>query len=223
MNPNALVIMAKEPRVGSTKTRLCPPLSQEEAAAISEALLQDTIRIILDIDGLDLAIAITPPESEAYFKGIALEDTVLIPVEGVDIGECQLLSLDRLLKMGYQKVFALNGDSPSLPVEYIQQAIQGLEDHDMVLGPTEDGGYYLIGFKEAHPEIFDGVEWSTERVSTQILQIASKLNMSVEKLPPWYDVDTVSDFDKLQVELISLPSDSLPNTRKFLSQWSKQM
>jgi rSAM/selenodomain-associated transferase 1 len=220
MKPNALVIMAKEPEIGSTKTRLCPPLSFDEAAAISEALLLDTIQLISGIDALDLAIAITPPESEPYFRRISPPDTILIPVVCKDIGECQSIALKNLLEMGYQKVFALNADSPSLPRAYIQEALSSLDDHDLVLGPTDDGGYYLVGFKEHQARIFENVAWSTERVLDQVVEIANELDLAVKQIPSWYDVDTVEEIYQLQAELDNLAPDSLPNIRKFLTQWS---
>ena len=222
MNPNALVIMAKEPRVGSTKTRLCPPLTPEEAAAISEALLLDTILLISGVDLLDLAIAITPPESRPYFERVVPQETILIPVVCADIGECQSIALNHLLKMGYQKVFALNADSPSLPAAYIQGAINSLDDHDLVLGPTDDGGYYLVGFKKHHAGIFIDVDWSTDRVLSQILSKAQELELAVDQIPIWYDVDTGEEIYQLQAELESLPPGSLPSTRKFLTQWSEK-
>jgi rSAM/selenodomain-associated transferase 1 len=221
MNENALVIMAKEPKVGSTKTRMTPSLTLEEAARLYEVLLWDTIALVAGIKNVDLAITVTPPESEAYFKRVAPTDTILIPVECENLGQCLSSSLSCLLEMKYKKVFALNGDGPSLPADFIQQAIQKLEDHDLVLGPTYDGGYYLVGFKELLPEIFEDISWSTDRVLAQSLQQARQQGRSIHQLPIWYDVDDVDDLEKLQAEMQNLPPDSLKHTRKYLEQWSQ--
>ena len=160
MNSSALIIMAKEPKIGSTKTRLCPPMKFGEAANFYEALLWDTINMTTGIKGIDLAIAISPPESADYFRKISPPKTHLIPLTCADIGECLMRVLDKLLEMGYLQVMALNADGPSLPPSYIQEAKESLDQHDLVLGPTEDGGYYLIGFKENYPDLFTGIDSS---------------------------------------------------------------
>ena len=220
MNSTALVIMAKEPKAGTTKTRLCPPLTPKEAARFYEVLLKDTIELISGINEIDLAIAFTPPTSIEYFERISPSNTNLIPVDCVNIGECLSFSMSRLFEMKYKKVFALNSDGPSLPVTYIRQAIQCLDNSDLVLGPTDDGGYYIVGLKQFQGEIFENIVWSTDQVLSQTLQIAKQHDLSYHNLPSWYDVDTVDGLFKLQAELNELPPDSLPNTRTFLDQWS---
>lgn len=222
MNSSALIIMAKEPKIGSTKTRLCPPLRADQAAQFYEALLWDTIEMAAGVPGIDLAIAITPPESSEYFKQIAPPETILIPVACADIGECLAYVLSRLLDMGYQRVMALNSDGPSLPPEYIQTAIQSLDQHDLVLGPAEDGGYYLVGLQQNQPNIFMGIDWSTHHVLAQTLQIAEQRSLTVHLLPPWYDVDTAADIDRLRDELETLPAKTLTHTRQFLGQWPQK-
>ena len=219
MISSALIIMAKEPKVGSTKTRLCPPLEPEEATRLYEVLLRDTINMVAGIRDIDLAIAITPPESTDYFRKISPPETHLIPVICADIGECLRLVLDKLLEMGYSRVMAINADGPSLPPIYIQNAIKSLDQHDLVLGPSEDGGYYLIGFKENYPNLFKGIDWSTSEVLKQTLNKAMALKLSVHLLPTWYDVDLAKDIQRLRDELKILPPDKLIHTRKFLEQW----
>ena len=207
--------MAKEPRVGSTKTRLCPPLTLEEAAKLYEALLLDTIEMASDLEGIDLAIAVTPPESTPYFEQIA-PGTILIPVDCKDIGQCLSKVLDHLLKMGYARAIALNSDGPSLPTEYIQQAVTRLDDHDLVFGPSEDGGYYLVGLKEMPFQIFTGIEWSTSQVLRQTLVKCENLKLKVDLLPSWYDVDTATDIERLREALVTLPDHALRHIRALL-------
>ncbi len=222
MNSSALIIMAKEPKIGSIKTRLCPPLRPDQAAQLYEALLWDTIAMASAVPGIDLAIAITPPESSEYFKQIAPSETILIPVACADIGECLAYVLGQLLEMDYERVMALNSDGPSLPPEYIQRANQSLGQHDLVLGPAEDGGYYLVGLQQFQPHIFMGIDWSTHKVLAQTLQKAKQHSLSVHLLPPWYDVDTAADIDRLRDELETLPAKALTYTRQFLGQWPQK-
>lgn len=207
--------MAKEPRVGSTKTRLCPPLTFEDAAQLYEALLLDTIDMGSTLEDVDLAIAVTPPESIPYFKRVA-PNTILVPIACSDIGQCLSGVLAHLLRIGYAKAIALNSDGPSLPTEYIQQAIRRLDSHDIVFGPSEDGGYYLIGLKEMSDQIFTDIEWSTSRVLSQTLEKCDNLGLQVDLLPPWYDVDTAADIERLREELSMLPDHALSHSRALL-------
>lgn len=216
MNDTALIIMAKEPRVGSTKTRLCPPLTFEEAAKFYEALLLDTIELASSLDKIDLAVAVTPPDSVPYFEQVSPEDTILVPVDCEDIGQCLNIVLAHLLRMGYSKAMALNSDGPSLPGEYIRQAVTRLENHDLVFGPSEDGGYYLVGLKETCDQVFTDIDWSTSRVLKQSLKKCERLELQVDLLLPWYDVDTAKDIERLRTELTTLPDYALGHTRALL-------
>lgn len=208
--------MAKEPKVGSTKTRLCPPLTPEEAAAFYEALLLDTIDLASKINNVDLAVAVTPPESTPYFEKNSPEGTVLVPVDCEDIGQCLYRVLGQLLKMGYEKVAALNSDGPTLPGEYIQRSYDRLEEFDIVLGPSEDGGYYLVGLKEIRKQIFTGIDWSTSSVMRQTLEKCQNLGLNVDLLPSWYDIDTVKDIERLSKEIKGLPDHTAVHSRVLL-------
>jgi len=212
-----LVIMAKQPAVGQTKTRLCPPLTPTEAAALYEALLRDTIGLVAGLEGIRLAIAITPPEATDTFRRVSPPDAILLPVAGADIGECLNQALGRLLAAGHSLAIALNSDGPTLPAAYLRQAIARLDGADVVLGPSEDGGYYLIGLKQLRPELFREIEWSSERVTAQTLARAEAMGLSVALLPPWYDVDTAADLDRLWAELAALPAGALLHTRRFFA------
>jgi uncharacterized protein len=218
MTSAALVVMAKQPQPGRTKTRLCPPFTHPEAAWFYEALLKDTLVLAQKMEGVQLAIAITPPESYAYFEEIMPPGTLLLPVDGADIGVCLVRAMSPLLELGYGKVLALNADGPSLPAGYLLQAVQALDTHDLVLGPGEDGGYYLVGLKSMHREIFQEIEWSTPHVLQQTLTHAAHLGLSTALTPLWYDIDLPADVERLRQELAALPSERLPHTRKFFPQ-----
>jgi rSAM/selenodomain-associated transferase 1 len=212
----ALIIMAKEPRVGLTKTRLCPPLTFEEAAQLYEALLLDTIEMTSTLEDIDLAIAVTPSDSIPYFEQVSPKGTILVPVDCEDIGQCLSRVLEHLLKMGYSKAMALNSDGPSLPRTHIRQAVARLDEHDLVFGPSEDGGYYLVGLKEMFNQVFTDIEWSTSRVLSHTLAKCKNLELKVDLLPTWYDVDTAADIERLREELTTLPDHALGHTRVLL-------
>jgi uncharacterized protein len=154
MNEVVCVLMAKQPQVGRTKTRLSPPLTFQQAALLYEALLRDAIALVDGQPGIDLALAISPPGSQSFFSGITPPDAYLLPVEGRDIGDCLSQVFSRLLEMGWRKVLALNADGPSLPTAYLKQAVQLLDEYEVVLGPALDGGYYLVGMQRLHLGIF---------------------------------------------------------------------
>jgi rSAM/selenodomain-associated transferase 1 len=210
------VIMAKRPAVGRTKTRLCPPLEPAEAAALYEAMLRDTIESIAQLDGVQLAVAVTPPEAIEDFRLMGPPDAVLLPVAGADIGDCLHQVLGRLLADGRPKAIAIDSDSPTLPVDCLRQAIDRLDEADVVLGPCEDGGYYLIGLKRPQPELFRDIAWSAAQVTAQTLARIEALGLSVALLPAWYDVDVAVDLERLRGEMVSLPDGALRHTRRFL-------
>jgi rSAM/selenodomain-associated transferase 1 len=210
--------MAKEPKVGETKTRLCPPLTLSQAASLYDAMLRDTINLANGLVEVQLAIAVTPPQATDFFRSISPSGTNLLPIAGADIGDCLHQALSHLLTAGHPQAIALNTDGPTLPHGYLQQAMADLDQADVVLGPSEDGGYYLIGIKQAYPELFQGIQWSTAQVTVETLRRARELGLKVEQLPPWYDVDTSFDLERLRSELVNLPVDALPHTRRFFSQ-----
>jgi rSAM/selenodomain-associated transferase 1 len=212
-----LVIIAKQPQVGITKTRLSPPLTLAAAAELFEALLLDTIDLASSISGLDLAVAVTPPDSIPYFERVTPPGTLLLPVTCPDIGDCLTQVFDRLFQLDYPQVLAFNSDGPSLPVEYIQQALQLLADHDVVFGPSEDGGYYLVGLENHIPQLFGDIAWSTPEVLSQSLAKASADDLRVSLLPDWYDVDTEAGLKRLLEDTRSLPDQRLVHSRRFFA------
>jgi uncharacterized protein len=217
MKETLIIVMAKQPQVGKTKTRLLPALSLREAADLYQALLLDTLSLVANQPWAELAVAITPPGSRPYFESITPPGTLLLPVDGADIGECLAQALDMSLGMGYRKALALNSDGPSLPAQYLEQAALYLEQAELVLGPGEDGGYYLVGMSRLHGAIFKGIAWSTAQVFTQTLDRAAELGLRVALTPVWYDVDTPADLYRLQKELETLPADRLPQSRRWLA------
>ena len=210
-----LVVMAKKPEIGKTKTRLCPPFTHQQAADFYQALLIDTLTMVGSIADVQMGLAITPENSPPYFSGIIPAGTLLFPVDGENIGQCLHKTMAHFLAEGYQKVIVINSDGPSLPKDYLSQSINLLKDHDLVIGPSEDGGYYLIGCKEELSELFCGIAWSTDQVFDQTVVNANSLSLLTAVLPKWYDVDRPEDAIRLANELKIIPPDQLLNTRRF--------
>ncbi len=204
MSMKALFVMAKRPFPGRTKTRLVPPFSAEEATRLYEALLQDTLTLARAVPGVTPYVAYSPADrhSKAYFQKVA-PDFQLISQRGLDLGERLDHVLSSGLLLGYEQVVAMNSDSPTLPVQFLEEAFQRLDDPftDVVLGPCLDGGYYLIGWKRPHPWLVREVEMSTERVLAQTLRIAAEEGLQVALLAPWFDVDDLADLQRIRQDV----------------------
>ena len=214
---SVVVVMAKRPVPGKTKTRLCPPLTPLEAAELYEALLRDTIGLVSSLRGIELAIAITPRTAVGQMGSFAPPGGRMFAVEGADIGECLVGAMGLLFSEGFTRVVAVNSDGPTLPAEYLERAVAMLAHSDVVLGPAEDGGYYLIGMRQTQPGLFTDIAWSSSRVAAQTLERAAALGLTVAQLPSWYDVDTPAELERLRGELVAQPLGIAPCTRAFLA------
>jgi rSAM/selenodomain-associated transferase 1 len=198
---NALVIMAKEPVIGKVKTRLSPPLSPEAAAGLYKNFLLDKIAQVNGITNVSPFIAYYPDTGLEFFKEHSPDGFELIEQVGNDLGERLAGISSELFKRGFEKVVMIDSDSPNLPTAYIREGFFKLEKADAVLGPTDDGGYYLVGMKKNLPEIFKNIPWSTREVSKVTLQRIMDIGKSLYLLPGWYDVDTAEDLERLKLEI----------------------
>jgi rSAM/selenodomain-associated transferase 1 len=216
MTGRALLIMAKQPVPGQIKTRLTPPLSAQEAADLYTCLLRDTldaVRTAVSLSYLAPYIAYHPAEAEADFRALA-PDFHLLAQQGPDLSERLANALVAASALGYAQVTAVNSDSPGLPPEYLARAYEQLDDPtvDVVLGPTEDCGYYLIGWKRPFPDLVGHVQMSTPRVLDDTLALAAAAGLRVAMLPTWYDIDDAADLDRLRLD-----QRAGPHTRAFLA------
>jgi rSAM/selenodomain-associated transferase 1 len=118
---------------------------------------------------------------------------------------------------GFERVVLIGSDNPTLPGTIVEDACRALDDHDLVIGPSTDGGYYLIGMSAPHPGVFEGITWSTDLVYAQTLERAKQLGLRVAPTPVWYDVDTLAELRRLRRELAGLPPDVAPATRSRLT------
>jgi uncharacterized protein len=212
---NALLVIAKRPAPGQTKTRLTPPLSPEHAAELYEYFLQDTLHLARHVPNVTRMIAYAPLDAENYFNQLA-PDYMLVPQLGNDLGERLDNVLTQCLNDGYARVVIMDSDSPTLPSQFVANAFNALQDADVVLGPCDDGGYYLIGLTRPQPRLLREVKMSTPNVLRDTLAIAREEHLRVALLDAWYDVDTANELEHLREDLRASHNGIAPRTRKFL-------
>jgi len=218
---NALLTVAKRPAPGRTKTRLTPPLSPNQAAALYECFLLDTLDLMRRVPETQPVIAYLPQEAETYFTELA-PDFEYVLQQGQDLGARLDNALIHYLELGYQHVAIMNSDGPTLPVDYLTAAFEALAGQaDVVLGPSDDGGYYLIGMKRPVPRLLREVQMSTPTVTADTLTLAAEEGLRVELLPTWYDVDDGAALTRLLTELSQAPSDVACYTRTFFAMNNK--
>ena len=216
MTLRSLLVMAKQPVPGQTKTRLVPPLTAQEAADLFSCLLRDTldtVRTAVSRTGLTPYIAYHPASAAAAFRELA-PDFRLLAQRGAGLNERLANALLAASALGFSQVTAVNSDSPGLPPAFLARAYAQLDDPaiDLVLGPTDDGGYYLIGWKRPLPDLVRGVEMSTPRVLDDTLALAAAANLRVAMLPTWYDVDDAAGLARLRLD-----ERAGPHTRSFFA------
>lgn len=222
----ALVLMAKAPRVGEVKTRLLGALDATAAKDLYVSFLSDTFALMEMVwearDELQLVLCYTPAGAEEAFEEIEREGSLMILQRGDDLGERLRNCFADLFAMGYEAVVIIGGDSPTLPDEYIFDAFECFEsDDDVVIGPTEDQGYYLIGLRRLHEAIFNNIPWSTDGVLPATIEQIEKAELNLTLLPEWYDVDTPEELARLRAEL-QTAKDTTKHTRRFLKELAKK-
>ncbi len=204
----ALAVMVKSPRAGAVKTRLVPPLTSEEAASLSLCFLRDTLENVAGVarrTGASGAVMYTPENDRPFFDELLPDDPYLLPQRGDSLGERLINATTDLLHRGFGAVCLIGADSPTLPPATLAAAVNSLArpGDRVVLGPCEDGGYYLIGLKRQHSQLFTGIEWSTEKVLSQTLARAEEIGTEIELLPAWYDVDDARALRRLSDEFLA--------------------
>ena len=225
----ALAVMAKAPRAGKVKTRLSPPLTLEQSAALNICFLKDTTRNIADVADTSAAIGLvcyTPIGDEMLFDGLLPEGFALIPQRGDTFGERLHAASEDILACGFGGVCLIDSDSPTVPAGVFYQAIELLNRSGdrIVLGGSNDGGYYLIGLKAPHREPFTGIHWSTSTVYAETVSAIREAKIELAKLPIWYDVDDSYTLSLLREELLvgkalpfaKVPGYPAPHSREFI-------
>lgn len=222
----ALAIMTKAPRAGQVKTRLTPPLTPEESATLNIAFLQDMAEAITRACARGQAAGVgvyTPVGEEAAYENILPNDFYLIPQRGEAFGDRLVFALQDLWQAGFESVCLINSDSPTVPAASFAEAVEVLSrpDDRVVLGPSDDGGYYLIGLKKLHRRLFEAIAWSTERVLDQTKEHAAEIGLPVHSLPVGSDVDDKAALRRLCGALLRPGAERLAvarSTRAFLQE-----
>jgi rSAM/selenodomain-associated transferase 1 len=213
-----IAVMAKASVPGRTKTRLTPPLTATEAAVFNTAFLKDVSANLLVANLLvanSLAansrttihgyMAYGPPGSQQFFTDNLPSEIGLIEAWFPNFGDCLFQAINALFEAGHGSAVVLNSDSPTLPTALLVETAQALAEPGdrAVLGPSTDGGYYLLGLKQAHRRLFDDIDWSTERVARQTCERAHEIGLDIHHLPAWYDVDDSQALRQLHAELFA--------------------
>jgi uncharacterized protein len=239
----ALAVMTKAPQPGRVKTRLVPPLTPEEAAELNKCFLRDTTTAIStacsrrpagdvqfeharashsEAATAACGIAVyTPVGAESTYNDILPNGFSLLPQRGDEFGERLYFAVEDLFKCGFGSVCLIDSDSPTVPAKNFAEAVELLStiEDRIVLGPSDDGGYYLIGVKKPHRHLFEQIDWSTERVLNQTMLRATEIGIEVKLLPTGYDVDDDASLRRLCNELLtdSTSADIAPYTRECLA------
>lgn len=199
-----VVVMAKAPRAGDVKTRLVPPLTYSQAAALAGCFIRDTVLNVRQIVD-SLMIAYAPANARQDLEPILPSDVLWFQQSGDDLGERLDSVVNHLSTFEYSPVVILGADSPTLPATFVAQALEVLAcgHADVTLGPTTDGGYYLVGMNSTIAGLFRNIDWSTRFTYEQTVANANTLNLRLHTLPLWYDVDTPADLYFLREQMLT--------------------
>ena len=204
-----LIVFAKNPIPNTVKTRLVPPLSPEQAATLYTAFLTDWCKTLAELRDVDLVIAYTPEDAQPHLQALIGDDAIYIPQIGAGLGERLTSATQWAVEHEYTKILLVGSDSPTLPISYISQALTLLDSRNIVIGPSTDGGYYLIGFSvetlaTTVPHVFEEIAWSTAEVFQQTVRRIHSVKATLGLLPPWYDIDTAEDLAFLHAHIAAM-------------------
>ena len=220
----ALIVFAKKPETGKVKTRLVPPLSYEEAKELYLCFIKDSLiqywRLSKELY-FDIFLAVTPEGSfgdfEDLIRGISEEMDIkpeinLLTQSGQDLGSRMFHAFTSVMSAKYDEAVVIGTDHPTLPDDYLRQSFSALDQEtlDAVIGPAEDGGFYLLGLKRVQLDYFNDIPWSTGKVLDHTLKKFTEKRISFHLLPKWYDVDDRSSLSKMINDLSQLERDNRP-------------
>jgi rSAM/selenodomain-associated transferase 1 len=214
-----LVVMAKAPRPGMVKTRLAQSLPVEAVTELYRCLLDDTMTLARSLDTVEVAIMCPASDVEDLTR-LARGVISVVAQKGDGLAAGLTSVFAHFVAPGRLRVVAFNSDSPHLPASVLRSAFEALTGHDLVVGPTHDGGYYLVGAKAAHPALFDDGGMSTQSALEALLARARGLRLSVGFTDSFYDIDVEGDLTRLAEELRLAPARA-PRTAVWLKQWGR--
>ena len=232
----ALTVVAKAPQPGRVKTRLHSRLSVDDATELYRCFLKDTLLLMDSVPQTERVISYTPRGEERHFDGIRdgkNGSPRMLLQRGESFGDRLYHTFDELFEEGFDSVVIIDADSPTLPRDYLAEAFEELArpGDRVVLGPAEDGGYYLVGLRRPHRRLFEEITWSSDRVLAETVERAGEISLSVALLPMWYDVDDAASLERLKREVTGgdrfaplSEAHEAPHTRRFIEEhWPKDL
>jgi len=215
-----LVIMAKAPRPGAVKTRLTPGISSDAVTDFYRCLLCDTLALARSLG--DVEVAVMCPDSDVVeLAQLAGDEAIVVAQKGEGLAAGLNSVFAHFAGNRPRRTIAFNSDSPHLPPSFLEAAFETVAVHDLVVGPTHDGGYYLVGAKSSHPTLFAGDGMGTSSALERLLSRARTLKLSVGFAETFYDVDVVDDLTRLAAELRVAPTRA-PRTAAWLKEWERE-
>jgi rSAM/selenodomain-associated transferase 1 len=216
-----LVIMAKAPRLGTVKTRLAKNLPLPAVTELYRCFLNDTLDLAQALVHVEVAVMCPATDVEDLSRALA-EKVRIVPQSGDGLAAALASVFTHFTPHGRERVIAFNSDSPHLPALMLENAFNALATCDLVVGPTHDGGYYLVGATTSHPGLFGGGSMGTASALDALLQGASRLKLSVHVMEPFYDIDVAADLNQLADELERTP-EKAPRTAAWLREWRRAL
>jgi hypothetical protein len=214
---NCIVVMARKPSPGLTKTRLAAALGDEAAASVYEAFLLDTIATCRRVDArLLVSYAPDSPGAAHYFRSIAPE-AMLVVQPDAPFGARLAAGMQAAFGGGRERVAIIGSDIPHMESVWLDDAFASLDDHDVALGPTHDGGYYLLALRSPEPRLFDDIDWSSGRELEQTRSRASQLELRVKDVQRTFDIDNIADLSALQELIHASGADICPRAAAELA------
>jgi rSAM/selenodomain-associated transferase 1 len=216
MQRPVVVIMARAPS-SQGKSRLIQDLGTDDGAALQLALLRDTFESVSGLEA-EKAVLYTPLDGEAEIRALTPFPAIFLPQSGQTLGDRMRNGARDLLASGFDAVVMIGSDLPNLPAAHVSAALGILMrlGDVVVLGPTEDGGYYLIGLMQSRPELFERIPWGTSLVLRRTREAAEAFGIPVEMAPKWYDVDSASDLRRIWRGSLQ-PGGAARHTRAWLA------
>lgn len=217
----ALIVFAKVPEPGAVKTRLTALLTDDEAARLYDAFLRDALDAYRGL-GVAVRLYLGPtsggPTSDGVPDGLVPDGVSLHAQRGAGLGERMLNAFVETFVAGHNRAVVIGTDHPTLPLAFVAQAFEELASpFATVIGPSDDGGYYLLGMNELYPQLFEGMDYSHPDVFADTLQRAHTTPAAISILPTWYDVDTPAALERLAADLDREPGGA-SKTREVMAE-----
>ena len=191
---NCVLLFVKYPANGRVKTRLADQIGQDTATGLYRNFVTDILATLKSLD-VNFKIVFDPPDSKEQFQQWLGKEYSYIPQAGQDLGQRMKNAFLQTFSGGFNSVIVIGSDSPDLPAEHLELALKALDTNDTVIGPSTDGGYYLMGFNKDTflPDVFNGISWSSDRVFSRTINTLKQYRQNMYLLPQWHDVDTLAD------------------------------